>query len=101
MRVTLAPLAEQDLESIGDYIAQDNPNRVVTFIGELREQCKRIADNPAAYRLRLELGDGIRSCAHGQYVIFFEIVPESMRVVRILHGARDLPTLFHEGDVSP
>ncbi|WP_254706807.1 type II toxin-antitoxin system RelE/ParE family toxin [Ralstonia pseudosolanacearum] len=29
MRLALTPLAEQDLESIDDYIAQDNPARAV------------------------------------------------------------------------
>ena len=32
MRLFFAPLAEQDLESIADYIAADNPRRAVTFI---------------------------------------------------------------------
>jgi toxin ParE1/3/4 len=32
MRLTLTPLAEQDLETIGDYIAADNPTRAVSFI---------------------------------------------------------------------
>lgn len=36
MRLLFAPLAEQDLESIADYIAADNPRRAVSFIEELR-----------------------------------------------------------------
>lgn len=68
MRLTLTPLAEQDLEAIGDYIAADNLNRAVSFIRELRTQCQRIAANPAGYRLRPELGDDIRSCARGNYI---------------------------------
>jgi toxin ParE1/3/4 len=52
MRLTLTPLAEQDLEAIGDYIAADNPTRAVSFIRELRAQCQRIAANPPGYRLR-------------------------------------------------
>ena len=40
MRLFVTPLAEQDLEEIGDYIAQDNPKRAVSFIMELHEQCR-------------------------------------------------------------
>lgn len=69
MRVVITPLAEQDLESVGDYIARDNPVRAITFARELRGQCERIALNPQGYRQRQELGDGIRSCALGNYVI--------------------------------
>lgn len=90
MRIIITPLAEHDLESIGDYIARDNPARAITFVRELRAQCERIASNPLGYRQRQELGDSIRSCAHGNYVIFFEIEADDLLVVRILHGARDL-----------
>ena len=94
MRLRLTPLAEQDLESIADYIATDNPRRAITFVQELRQQRQRILLNPPGYRLRPELGDGIRSCAHGNYVIFFETNGMDVLVVRILHGARDLPAQF-------
>jgi toxin ParE1/3/4 len=94
MRLAFTPLAEQDLEAIADYIAADNPVRALSFVRELRAQCQRITLNPPGYRLRPELGDGIRSCAHGHYVIFFEATTKEVLVVRILHGARDLPTVF-------
>ena len=94
MRLTLTPLAEQDLEAIGDYIAGDNPTRAVSFIRELRDQCQRIAANPPGYRLRPELGDDIRSCAHGNYVIFFMATPEEVTIIRVLHGARDIAAIL-------
>jgi len=98
MRLSFSPLAEQDLEFIGDYIAADNPARALTFVLELQEQCQRIARNPLGYRARPELGEGLRSCAHGNYVIFFEVEPDEVAVVRILHGARDLPVVFGGGE---
>ncbi|MBS0464617.1 MAG: type II toxin-antitoxin system RelE/ParE family toxin [Proteobacteria bacterium] len=98
MRLTFTPLAEQDLEAIADYIAADNPVRALSFVRELRAQCQRITLNPPGYRLRLELGDGIRSCAHGHYVIFFESDPDTVLIVRILHGARDIPAVFGADD---
>ncbi len=98
MRLTLTPLAEQDLEAIGDYIAADNPSRAVSFIRELRTQCRRITANPPGYRLRPELGDGIRSCAHGNYVIFFVATIEEVTIIRVLHGARDIPAILAPDD---
>lgn len=35
MKLGISPLAEQDMEAIGDYIAQDNPVRAVSFTEEL------------------------------------------------------------------
>lgn len=95
MRVTLSPLAERDLEAIGDYIADDNPSRALSFIAELRTQCATIAIAPQAYRVRPELGEGIRSCAHGNYLIFFTATKARLTIVRVLHGAMDIPAQFN------
>jgi toxin ParE1/3/4 len=95
--VLLTPEAERDLEEIGDYIAEDNPARAVSFIQEIRDQCNKIGNAPLAYAARPELGEDIRSCPHGRhYVIFFlvDVTDRSVLIVRILHGARDLPSLF-------
>ena len=68
MQLLITPQAEQDLEVIGDYIAQDNPVRASSFIVKLREQCHKICLNPVGFRQRLELSDDLRSCAYGNYV---------------------------------
>jgi toxin ParE1/3/4 len=94
MRVTVSPLAERDLESIGDYIAEDNPAKAVSFIAELRAQCARIAEAPLTYRARPELAEGLRSCAHGNYVIFFTATKARLTIVRVLHGSMDIPAHF-------
>lgn len=94
MQVTISRLAEHDLESIGDYIAEDNPPRAVSFVAELRAQCAKIANAPDAYRPRPDLGDGIRSCAYGNYVIFFAATKTRLTIARILHGAMDIPAQF-------
>ena len=94
MRVTLSPLAERDQEGIGDFIADDNPSRAISFIAELRTQCATIAKAPQAYRARPELGEGIRSCAHGNYVIFFIATKARLSILRVLHGAMDIPAQF-------
>ncbi len=52
MRLIFAPLATADLEEIGDYIALDNPPRALSFIRELRAQCRKILDNPLAFPAR-------------------------------------------------
>jgi toxin ParE1/3/4 len=46
MPCAFTPLAEADLEAIGDYVARDNPRRALTFVREMRERCERIAEMP-------------------------------------------------------
>jgi len=90
MRARLTPQAEIDLEEIGDYIALANPERAISFIQEIREHCQRIADDPMRYIARPDLGDAIRTCAHGNYLIVFEPYDDGALVLRVLHGARNL-----------
>ena len=94
MRCVFSPLAELDLEDIGDYIARDNPSRAVSFIREIRAQCAKITATPEAAPLRHELGEGIRMVSFGHYLIFYTVGAESIRIERILHGARNIPVLF-------
>jgi len=101
MRLEFQPQAERDLEGIGDYIAQDNPRRAITFLQELRAQCRKILISPQAYRPRPELGEGIRSCAYGNYVIFFTEDGRLLRIIRVLHGAMNIEAQFAEKNSAP
>lgn len=95
MIVTLTAAAEADLESIGDYIARDNPTRAVSFVRELRQRCERLADTPKAFPLvpRYER-TGVRRRVHGSYLIFYRIGPNAIDVIHILHGAMDYERLL-------
>lgn len=100
MKLGISPQAEQDMEAIGDYIAQDNPVRAVSFTEELYQQCLLIAETPVIYRERPELGQSIRSCAYGRYLIVFRVLDTEVRIERLLHGSRDITTLFAEPDAA-
>ena len=66
MALLFSPLAALDLASIGDYIAQDNPMRALTFVEEIKAQCQKILIAPEGYRLRSDIKAGLRSCALGR-----------------------------------
>jgi toxin ParE1/3/4 len=90
MRLKLSPLAEADLEAIGDYVAADSPANALRFVQGLRAQCRKIALSPQAYVSRPELAEGLRSCAYGRYVAFFRSTEDLVRIERILHSAMDI-----------
>jgi toxin ParE1/3/4 len=94
VQCVFSPLAELDLEEIGDYIARDNSLRAVSFIREIREQCAKMTAMPLGAPLRHELGEGIRMVPFGHYLIFYTVGAENIRVERIIHGARNIPVLF-------
>jgi plasmid stabilization system protein ParE len=90
--------AEADLERIGDYIAQDNPQRALTFIDELREKCMTLGEFPFAFPLvpRYERF-GVRRRVQASYLIFYTVEADIL-VLHVLHGALDYePILFSSG----
>jgi toxin ParE1/3/4 len=96
MRVRLTPLAEADIEGIGDRIAERNPARAVSYVRELRERCRSIGEFPHAGPPRPQWGEGIRIAVHGKYVIVYRVRDEAVQILRVVHGARDLDALFGE-----
>lgn len=96
MRAVFTVQAERDLEEIGDYIAADNPARAVSFVRGIRRRCAKIAASPLAYVARPELGEGIRVCVHGRYLIFFLPSASDVLIVRVLHAARNIVSLFQD-----
>ena len=98
MRCLFSPLAEFDLEEIGDYIARDNPRRAISFIDEIRARCFLILHTPQGSPLREELGEGVRIAPFGRYLIFYTVHEDAdeVRIERILHSSRDIDqSIFH------
>lgn len=95
MIVHLTAEAEYDLETIGDYIARDNPARALTFLQELRSKCLGLADMPERFPLvpRYEVS-GVRRRVHGDYLIFYKVEPEKVVIIHILHGAQNYSAIL-------
>lgn len=94
VRLTVLPAARQDLIEIGDFIALDNPQRALSFMAEIEARMIEVVQRPASFPSRNDLHEGLRTARHGRYLIFFLALPEEVQIVRILHGARDLPGIF-------
>ena len=94
MRLIFAPSVRAELIDIGDAIREDNPSRAESFVLELEEKARSITRFPRIYRMRPDIAPDIRLAAHGKYVILFRIAGDEIRVLHIVHGARDLKRLF-------
>jgi toxin ParE1/3/4 len=95
-RVEFSRFIEDDLDTIAEHIAQDNPVRAVSFIQEIREKFRLIGQNPLGYRLHPEIGDDARMALVGRYVVLFHIVNNAARIERVVYGGRDLWQMFYE-----
>lgn len=72
------------------YIAQDNPNRALSFVDELEDRCAALGNAPGIGTARPELGEGVRMLPHGRYLIFYRQTQRSVRIERVVHSARDI-----------
>lgn len=97
--VRFSPKSRQDLLDIGDRIAQHSRANARRFVTKLVDQCQRIGLAPLGYVSREDLAPGLRMAALGRYVIFFRVLDGTVRIERVLHGARNLPTLFGHGSL--
>lgn len=93
-RIVILPAARRDLIEIGDFIALDNPKRALSFVAEIEAKITVIAERPGRFPARDELHAGLRAARHASYLIFFLEAAEEVRIVRVLHGARDLLRMF-------
>jgi len=102
MRLKLSRFVEGDLEAIADFIAEDNPERAVSFIRQVRQQIIEIGKHPLLYQVRPEIGEGARLAVLGHYVVLFRViaatvrpvVARTVRIERVVYGGRDLPQLL-------
>jgi len=92
--VVLSELAEADLTDIWEFIGQDNSEAADRLIDEIHEQCQFLGATPGAGRQRPDLDPSIRSFAVCNYVIFYRESTRGIKVARVLHGHRDIVSLF-------
>ena len=87
--------AVADLAEIWAYIALDSPDNADHFVDRIFRICKEgLASDPHLGRAPEELSPGLRSLVFESYVIFYHPIPNSVAVVRVLHGMRDIESNF-------
>jgi len=84
------------LSDIWDYVAEHSVERADKLLDLIHEKCLTLAEFPEMGRARHELLVNLRSSVVRNYVIFYQQIPDGIEVLRVLHGARDIPRAFDE-----
>lgn len=91
-RFRLSPEAAQDITAIWKYIAQDNIGAARRVRLELLAVCRRLAQSPGIGHRREDLTDKpVRFFPVYSYLIIYNPATEPLEIVRVLHGAQDIP----------
>jgi toxin ParE1/3/4 len=59
------------------------------------EKCQALADTPGIGVLRKEY-HGLRKFSVGDYLIFYRQSQDDIEIIRILHGSRDIESIFNQ-----
>ncbi len=95
-RLAITDAAKADLVEIWRYIGAEYPAAADHLIDEITAKFDLLEDMPDAGRTRDELAPRVRSFPVKRYLIFYRLSENTLEILRVVHGARDLPTLFAE-----
>lgn len=83
--------ADQDISNIYDYTYSEfGDDQAVAYLADLETILLKLVDYPELGRERPEIRVGLRSFSYRNHVIFYRIRETHIRIVRVLHGSRDL-----------
>ncbi len=93
-RVVRTDQAEDDLVDILVYLRRRDERAADRFEADFEGKCRILAQFPMMGRARPELTPSLRSFAINPYVIFYEPLDDGVRIVRVIHGSRDISSMF-------
>jgi plasmid stabilization system protein ParE len=97
-RYQFTPQATNDLLDIWSFIAQDNPEAADRVEAAVFRACDLLADSPLAGRRRTDVSSlPLRFWVlhpYSNYLIVYHPEKIPLQIIRILHGARDLPSVL-------
>ena len=83
-----------DVQDILRYLRKHNAPTALRFIQEFKSTVVQLAEMPHLGRPRPDIGaPEVRSWRVGsfrRYLLFYEVLPDRLRLLRVLHGHRDL-----------
>lgn len=94
-RLTWNEAALRDVEQNADYIARDSPRYAAAFVRRIRDAARSLKRLAERGRMVPELGEpAIRELLVGNYRLIYEIREREVIVLALIHGARDLASLW-------
>lgn len=91
----LSEIADKDLEDIFDYTLDEfGFDQAEKYLLEIEEIFQNLIVNPQLGKKRDEIKKGLYSFPKDNHIIFYRIFDNHIRIVRVLHGSRDIPKYF-------
>ncbi len=98
--LVIKPQVYLDLDELAAWIQRDSPKAALRFLDQAEATFQSLAEMPgmgSPYQVRNHRLQGLRCFAvrgFPNHLIFFLPISGGIDVVRVLHGARDIPPLL-------
>jgi toxin ParE1/3/4 len=86
--------AEEDLIRIWDDIAEHNEKAADELLVNLGEKIDSLFEMPERGAPRDDLMTGVRMLVEAKYLVIYRVKNSRVEVLRVLHGSRDLTSIF-------
>jgi len=91
----LSEAADIDIDAIFDYTEREHSfNQAIKYLLSLEIVFENLVKNPKIGRTRNDIKIGLYSITEQEHVIFYRILKNHVRIVRVLHGSKDIPKQF-------
>ena len=82
----------------GDILQRTTSKRLRDLSFPSIKKCGLLAENPKLGAARPDIAPEVRYLTVGNYLILYRELSNSVEIVRVLHGARNLEAIFHKDD---
>ena len=90
MRLAWTRLASQDRKAIREYIAEDNPSAALELDEQFGFKARRLLSHADLGRSGRVPGTR-ELVVHPNYILIYDVAGDVVRVLRVLHAARQWP----------
>lgn len=94
MKLVWTRTASADRKDIREYIAQNNPAAALALDELFSEKANRLVDHPGLGRPGRVTGTR-ELVAHQNYILIYDAVDDLVRILRVLHAAKQWPPVRH------
>jgi toxin ParE1/3/4 len=98
MEYILSVEASQDIENILDYFLQRNIDAGEKFVKDFNNKCLNIVKFPKIGRSYSHIDSPLRGIPIDGYIIFYQLLENSIVIIRVVSGYRDIEFLFLDLD---
>lgn len=90
--------AEEDLLEIWRHIAENSPKSATKLIRTFHQHFTLLSENTRMGQARPDIAPELRYFPVKRYLILYRLIKDGVEIMRVVHGSRDLGSLFDTED---